>query len=476
VSVRTVKLTAIRYDDVIVDYFVNFTVASEDLFDPTPPTTRLRIAAETAVLDLQGNTFPTASNLFHSGSITIINDSDQWSHRGYVEIEKLQYGHEVGTGYGYGAGCPDRFGGRNSPKIYFDPIEPRSAIIVYCGGVCVQTEDQALVAAVYENSSEKLGDIYGNWDIQDSLLLGAFEDYHTQPPSGGVTLTRGDLTLTKLKPPQLSGASIEPNHISEVNEGGSLKLNWKAVWSDSKYATGGNNITIVSPSAGCSITTDGLLVTSGVTEDTYVTVMVELVWDKKSKVGTKIIKIKNLAAPAVAPAVTTAAVSGAGHDTATAGGNVTGNGGVIVSERGVVYGRAVTPTTASATKVTSGGGAGVFTANLTELSAGTTYYLRAYAINSVGTGYGAQVSFTTQPLPAALHPFEITALSIPDSGPVSVGFRARAGLAYALERSTDLKSWNVVATLIAVASGVSTLGDTSARPLESYFYRISERR
>jgi hypothetical protein len=46
--------------------------------------------------------------------------------------------------------------------------------------------------------------------------------------------------------------------------------------------------------------------------------------------------------------------------------------------------------------VASGNGTGAFVASLTGLAPATLYYVRAYATNSVGTSYGAQVSFTTQ--------------------------------------------------------------------------------
>jgi hypothetical protein len=47
---------------------------------------------------------------------------------------------------------------------------------------------------------------------------------------------------------------------------------------------------------------------------------------------------------------------------------------------------------------TDGSGTGTFTSNITGLSANNTYYVRAYATNSVGTGYGAEVSFSTFPI------------------------------------------------------------------------------
>jgi M6 family metalloprotease-like protein len=92
--------------------------------------------------------------------------------------------------------------------------------------------------------------------------------------------------------------------------------------------------------------------------------------------------------------VTTTAASTITASSAIGGGNVTADGGATVTERGICYAITANPTTAN-TKVASGTGTGLFTANMTGLAASTLYYVRAYAINSNGTAYGAQVSFTT---------------------------------------------------------------------------------
>ena len=96
----------------------------------------------------------------------------------------------------------------------------------------------------------------------------------------------------------------------------------------------------------------------------------------------------------VAPTVTTIEPTNVTNNSATCGGNVTSDGGANVIQRGVCYSTSPNPTTSSQV-VTSGTGTGSFTCNLTGLSANTTYYVRAYAINSAGTGYGTQKSFTT---------------------------------------------------------------------------------
>jgi uncharacterized protein (TIGR02145 family) len=95
------------------------------------------------------------------------------------------------------------------------------------------------------------------------------------------------------------------------------------------------------------------------------------------------------------PTVTTTVLSLITGTSATSGGNVTNDGGATISSRGVVWSTSPNPTIALTTKTLNGTGTGSFISNLTGLSINTTYYLRAYATNSVGTAYGASVTFTS---------------------------------------------------------------------------------
>jgi uncharacterized protein (TIGR02145 family) len=95
------------------------------------------------------------------------------------------------------------------------------------------------------------------------------------------------------------------------------------------------------------------------------------------------------------PTVTTTAVSNIAQTSATGGGNVTSDGGATVTARGVCWSTNQNPTVGLTTKTVDGLGTGVFTSSLTGLTPNTTYYVRAYATNSVGTVYGNEVSFTT---------------------------------------------------------------------------------
>ena len=80
--------------------------------------------------------------------------------------------------------------------------------------------------------------------------------------------------------------------------------------------------------------------------------------------------------------------------TATLGGNISSDGGNVITERGVVYGTSINPTTSN-TKIQSGSGIGIYSVSVTGLNQGTTYYVRAYAINSSGTSYGGNELFIT---------------------------------------------------------------------------------
>lgn len=95
------------------------------------------------------------------------------------------------------------------------------------------------------------------------------------------------------------------------------------------------------------------------------------------------------------PTVTTNTISIFDASSATVGGNVTDNGGAAVIDRGIVYNTSGTPNVDDDAKVQIGSGNGVFSDDITGLTANTEYFVRAYAINSSGTSYGDEVSFTT---------------------------------------------------------------------------------
>jgi uncharacterized protein (TIGR02145 family) len=116
------------------------------------------------------------------------------------------------------------------------------------------------------------------------------------------------------------------------------------------------------------------------------------------------------AGPAYATLTTTAATSVTSISVVT-GGNITAEGGTPVTVRGICWSTSPNPTIANDT-TRNGAGAGLFTSNISNLLGSTTYYIRAYAINTTGVGYGNQVTFTTlAPVPPNLSTTAISAVT-----------------------------------------------------------------
>ncbi len=107
------------------------------------------------------------------------------------------------------------------------------------------------------------------------------------------------------------------------------------------------------------------------------------------------------------PEVTTASVTDITQTTAKCGGEVTNDGGTTITERGVCWSTNHNPTINNH-KVQAGEGMGSFTCDITGLNAHTTYYVRAYAINSKGPNYGEEEGFTTGALPPTVSTGSVT--------------------------------------------------------------------
>ncbi|MCF6271506.1 MAG: LamG domain-containing protein, partial [Melioribacteraceae bacterium] len=94
------------------------------------------------------------------------------------------------------------------------------------------------------------------------------------------------------------------------------------------------------------------------------------------------------------PTVTTNSIINISLTSAEGGGNVTNTNGEAVTARGVCWSASSSPTIAD-NSTSNGTGTGEFTSSITDLQNDTRYYVRAYAINSIGTGYGNEVEFNT---------------------------------------------------------------------------------
>ncbi len=112
------------------------------------------------------------------------------------------------------------------------------------------------------------------------------------------------------------------------------------------------------------------------------------------KDGQSVRAVRSASPSAQLPQVTTSEVTDITTSTSTCGGEVVSDGGDAVTERGVCWSISPNPTV-NGNYLSAGAGVGAFSVDITGLEPATTYYVRAYATNAVGTAYGNEVSFTT---------------------------------------------------------------------------------
>jgi len=155
---------------------------------------------------------------------------------------------------------------------------------------------------------------------------------------------------------------------------------------------------------------------------------------------------EQFSALAILPTVTTSAtVSAITQTTATSGGNVTADGGSAVTARGVCWTSGTADPVITDGHTTDGTGTGTFTSSLTQLIANTTYKVRAYATNAIGTAYGAVVQFTTSTVSLATVttavPSSYTASGAVTGGEVSAnggGTITARGVCYGITANPDI--------------------------------------
>jgi len=113
------------------------------------------------------------------------------------------------------------------------------------------------------------------------------------------------------------------------------------------------------------------------------------------KIGASVRCLKDTTSIVSIPKLITNTITTITANSASSGGNITADGGAPITTRGIVWSTNINPTIDLSTKTSNGTGIGSFTTSLTNLTPKTTYYIRAYATNSAGTGYGNEITFTT---------------------------------------------------------------------------------
>jgi hypothetical protein len=199
-------------------------------------------------------------------------------------------------------------------------------------------------------------------------------------------------TITTTSATNITGISATSGG-NITSDGGSPVLSRGVCWNTAGNPTTSNSKTVDGSGTG--------LFVSSITGLSPVTTYYVRAYATNSSVTTYGNQISFITLP-VLPTVSTASITGITPTTATGGGNVTAEGGASVTAKGVCWATTSSPTI-SGNHTTDGTGPGSFVSSLSGLTGNTTYYVRAYATNSVGTSYGTQVSFATTVAPPTVY-------------------------------------------------------------------------
>ena len=175
----------------------------------------------------------------------------------------------------------------------------------------------------------------------------------------------------------------------------------------------------------------------------------------------------------VLPTVSTSIVENVTSNGANCGGTVLDDGYSDILSRGVCWSTSHNPTI-SDSHTSDGIGIGVFSSNISDLSSGTTYFIRAYATNTIGTSYGEELAFRTEsvimPTIVTLDASNVSAISatvggtVLDSGDASVTVR---GVCWSIDHNPDLSDSH-----ISNGSGVGTFNSVISQLTPSIVYYV----
>jgi len=202
-----------------------------------------------------------------------------------------------------------------------------------------------------------------------------------------ITIIAPEVNTTNITEITINSAKIGGNVIGEGNGSVTAK---GICWSTSENPSLQNNLGITTNGSGLGEFTASI---SGLSQGTVYYVKAYATNEKATAYGmTKSFNTLALHAPTVI----TATASNISDNSANAGGTVTNDGNALVTKRGVCWDVTNNPTLESNLGFSEDGtGTGSFVSVLNSLTERTKYYYRAFASNSVGTGYGEIKSFET---------------------------------------------------------------------------------
>jgi len=159
------------------------------------------------------------------------------------------------------------------------------------------------------------------------------------------------------------------------------------------------------------------------------------------------------------PTVSTGAITDVSYNSASASGSISSDGGATISARGICWSTSASPTLGNSYVTDQGLTTGSFTLAMNNITAATTYYVRAYATNSVGTAYGNEVSFTSAAVPKQWAPLYGGQPSSSVRGLLVVNRTIFAGNTAGIYISKDSgQIWNLINAGIPANTAVFTFG------------------
>ena len=273
-------------------------------------------------------------------------------------------------------------------------------------GICWATSPQPEIGGNHATS----GTGTGSFTIDMTDLIAGTTYYVRAYAKNAVGLSYGEEVVFHAKDPEL--AIVVTGEVTEItyttahsggmvtSDGGTEVTEWGLCWNTS------HNPTVVGDHAiGSDVMGDFTAELTGLTPGTayYVRAYV------KNSVGVGYgVEKQFTTLPMTRPTVRTAAVVRVSQTAATGQGEVTDDGGTVLTECGIYYGTSPNPSV-TGTKLTASSAENVFSCQMNGLNSATSYYVCAYATNSQGTGYGEAVRFSTPPEGALGAPYSIGA-------------------------------------------------------------------
>lgn len=180
-----------------------------------------------------------------------------------------------------------------------------------------------------------------------------------------------------------------------IDEGGTPVMNRGVCWDTVSGPTIANNITYDSCGPGSFVSNiSGLNPNTLYYTRAYATNVIGTGYGNQVSFTTN---------PIVVPVLTTTEITSITQTSSVSGGTISTENGGYITTRGVCWSTVPDPTI-SDSKTSDGSDIGTYSSTLIGLTQNTTYYVRAYATNIAGTGYGNTISFTTQDNPAIFNP------------------------------------------------------------------------